>query len=417
MLLLFKMSYSHNSQDSSVSAKNWLYVAGAIVLTFPALYLKITSVHTDPQVGAIVFGLAIVGAAFLVTWAAESAQARTSQALVLALVALIAILPEYAVDLYFAWTAGKDPSYAAYAAANMTGANRLLIGIGWSMVLFLFCMKGGGRTLQIHKAQTTELSFLVIATLYSFTIPIKGHLSLVDTLVLVTLFGLYMWRSSRGRVEEVELVGPSAAIDALPESRRRVITILFFLFPAFVILMSAEPFAEGLIQTGKSLNIDEFILIQWIAPLASEAPELLIAALFVLRHNATAGMGILISSKVNQWTLLVGTLPLAYSISSGGLGALPLDARQVEEVLLTSAQSVFAIVILAHLRFSLRDASALFLLFATQLIFTDPRVRYGYSALYLALALFMLLKDRERVRRLYRIVRDTASGLRSSDNE
>ncbi len=63
-----------------------------------------------------------------------------SQALALALLSLIAVLPEYAVDVVFAWKAGlnpDDPTQASYAVANMTGSNRLLIGVGWSSVVIL----------------------------------------------------------------------------------------------------------------------------------------------------------------------------------------------------------------------------------------------------------------------------------------
>jgi hypothetical protein len=58
------------------------------------------------------------------SWASELAQLDMPQALALAFLALVAVLPEYAVDMYFAWMAGKDPQYTAYATANMTGANR-----------------------------------------------------------------------------------------------------------------------------------------------------------------------------------------------------------------------------------------------------------------------------------------------------
>ena len=88
-------------------------------------------------------------------------------------------------------------------------------------------------------------------------------------------------------------------------------------------------------RTGQSLGIDEFLLVQWLAPLASEAPEFLIAALLAARGKAGAAMGLLLAAKLNQWTLLVGSLPLAYSFGAGQLAALPLDSRQVSEVLLT----------------------------------------------------------------------------------
>ena len=77
-------------------------------------------------------------------------------------------------------------------------------------------------------------------------------------------------------------------------------------FAGAVILLCAEPFAEALVATGESLHVSEFLLVQWLAPLASEAPELLVAGLYAWRLNTNAGLGTLVSSKVNQWTLLVG---------------------------------------------------------------------------------------------------------------
>jgi cation:H+ antiporter len=92
--------------------------------------------------------------------------------------------------------------------------------------------------------------------------------------------------------------------------------------------------------------------VQVVAPLASEAPEFLIAGLLAWRGRASAGLGALISSKVNQWTLLIGSLPAAYALSRGTLAGLPLDERQLEAVFLTAAQSTFAVVLIARLNFT-----------------------------------------------------------------
>ena len=75
-------------------------------------------------------------------------------------------------------------------------------------------------------------------------------------------------------------------------------------------LIAAEPFAGALVAGGKELGIDEFLLVQWLAPLASEAPELLVAAVLALRGHDDSALGMLLSAKVNQWTLLVGSLPI-----------------------------------------------------------------------------------------------------------
>jgi hypothetical protein len=60
--------------------------------------------------------------------------------------------------------------------------------------------------------------------------------------------------------------------------------------------------------------------VQWLAPLASEAPECIITSLFAWRLLGVAGLGALVSSKVNQWTLLVGTIPLVFNLASFIIG-------------------------------------------------------------------------------------------------
>ena len=93
-----------------------------------------------PQSGRLavgIYGAAVVAASFLLAWAAEAAQIDVSGGLAIAVLALIAVLPEYAVDLYYAYVAGHDAEYTQYAAANMTGSNRLLMGLGWPVVVLV----------------------------------------------------------------------------------------------------------------------------------------------------------------------------------------------------------------------------------------------------------------------------------------
>lgn len=379
-------------------ARWWLLIFVAIGATLPALFLRLGGSHADAGLAAGIFGLAILGGAFLLTWAAEVAEMDIAQGLALAFLALVAVLPEYAVDLYFAWEAAKDPQYTAYATANMTGANRLLIGIAWPLIVVLYWFKTRKHEVVLEKERSVELVFLSLATVYSFIIPLKGTISLLDCLVLVSLFGGYVYRISQAGKEEPELMGPAALLGSLSPAARRSWVVGLFLFAAGVILASAEPFAEALIHTGKTFGIDEFLLVQWLAPLASEAPEIIIACILTLKGDAQAGMGAMISSKVNQWTLLVGTLPLVYSFSLGEPGALHLDERQVEEILLTAAQSLFAVAVLANLRLSLLECAGLFFPFILQLLFPDTQVRYAFSAFYLVVAAVIIFKRRHMLR-------------------
>ena len=179
-------------------------------------------------------------------------------------------------------------------------------------------------------------------------------------------------RLTRGDVEEPELIGTAAAIGALPDRVRRITVVALFAAAAAVILLCAEPFAESLIGAGTEVGIDRFLLVQWLAPLASEAPEFIIATLFAARGKGTAAIAMLISSKVNQWTLLVGSLPVAYMFGGGG-SVLALDGRQIEEVLLTATQTMMGVALILALRFHRYTAWALLALFAVQFPITSTR--------------------------------------------
>lgn len=372
-----------------------LYLLLATVITVPAVALRISGTHLAPHFEAILFGAAIFGAAFLLSWAAEVAQKDIAQGLAVAILALIAVLPEYAVDVVLAWKAGKDPQYGHYALANMTGANRLLVGFGWALIVLLYGLRHRKWEVKLAPAHRTEILFLGLATCYSVLIPLKGRLDLMDTFFLLLIFSLYAVRVMKAEVHEPELVGPALWLGGMPTRARRAACLLLFLVSGFVIFIAAERFAESLIATGKIWGIDEFLLVQWLAPLASESPEFIVASIWALRGDAQAGLGALLSSKVNQWTLLVGTLAIVYSFSLGAPGALPLDGRQTHEMWLTAAQSLFAVAILVNLSLSWHEALMLFVLFASQYLY--EHIRMKVSAVYVVLALIFFW----RYRRLY----------------
>ncbi|MCC7023624.1 MAG: hypothetical protein IT338_12420, partial [Thermomicrobiales bacterium] len=346
----------------------WLPVLIALVITLPGLALRLGLFAAGDPVRALLFGVSIVGAAFLLSWAAEAVQLDISQGLALALLALIAILPEYIVDASFAWLAAEDPSYAGYAVANMTGANRLLIGLAWPMVIAIVWFRTRQRSVMLDPSHGLELIALLAATLYAFTIPFKGSLSLVDMVVLGAIFAVYIYRLTKLPSEEPHLVGPAQTIGALPSAQRRAVTAVLAVAAAVIVLLVAKPFATALVGTGTMLGIDQFLLVQWLAPLASEAPEFVVVGIFAWRAAGDAALGTVVSSKVNQWTLLVGMLPLVYSVAKGGISELPLDIRQEQEILLTAAQSLFAVALLLDRRLSVIGASLLFGLFAVQFV-------------------------------------------------
>lgn len=386
----------------------------AAAVTLPGLWVRLFHMEFAPPVMVFLSGMAIIGGSFLLLWACDAAQADVSQTLALAVVALIAVLPEYAVDMYFTWQAGQYPegSYAHYSIANMTGANRLLIGVAWAMIAVI-CWVKTRSAVQLEGERRTEILFLGMATAYAFAVPVKGTLEWYDGIVFIGLYIWYITLASRRPCTECEPEGPSILLTRLPKAKRRLLTVLTFAFSGGVILANAEPFSEGLIATGRLWGINEFLLVQWLAPIASEAPEFIVAGMFAFRGQAGVALGSLLSAKLNQWTLLVGMIPGVYGLSRMSLAnPIPLDRFQLEEILLTAAQSMLAVVLLAGLRLSIAGAALLFVLFVGQ--FVTPvlgemlwgilpgapgigRIHHVFSVLYVFLAICLIIAHPKRM--------------------
>jgi len=125
----------------------------------------------------------ILLSAFLVAWGAEAAQFLISQGLALALLAWLQTLPEFAVEAVIAWDAGRDPARTHLAIANLTGAIRLLLGLGWPMIYFVFAWYarrspgstggGGWPAIQLEREHAVEVIGLLPALLYFIVIIIK----------------------------------------------------------------------------------------------------------------------------------------------------------------------------------------------------------------------------------------------------
>jgi cation:H+ antiporter len=379
--------------------RSWLITTGFIV---PALVLRMAGLHPNPIAALVIYGAAVVSASFLLAWAAEAAQIDVSGGLAIAVLAVIAVLPEYFVDLYYAFAAGHAPDYTQYASANMTGSNRLLMGLGWPVVVLVastVARKVTGRkamALPLAQGNRVQLGFLLIAGIVAFVIPVTGQIHIAFGVTLLGWFGFYLYTMGRGEVEEPELIGAAAAIAVLADRTRRVVVVTLFGAAGTVILLCAAPFAKNLIATGIQCGVDRFLLVQWLAPLASEAPEFIVAILLAARGKGTAAIAMLISAKVNQWTLLVGSLPVSYMIGGGG-PALQLDARQVDEVLLTATQTLMGAALILALRFHRYAAWALLGLFVVQFPFNSTEDRLVLSSVYATLAIAGFIINRRHL--------------------
>lgn len=382
-----------------------------VLLAIPGLMIATHSLVLNPVVAALATGTAIVSAAFMLGWVGEAAELDLAGGLAVGLLAVVTILPEYVVSVYFAFAAGSDPTMVEYASANVTGANRLLLGFGWPAIALIgfWALRGRvARGKKHHKDETafgidldeesrTDLGFLVLASALCLLIPITGSLHLLLGMALVLLFFFYLWRQSHAEREEPELEGTAARVGALPKWGRRSFMIIIFLLAGAIIMASAEPFAHNLIEAGSVLGVNKYLLVQWIAPLASEAPEFTLAIIFALKGKPNMGLAVLVSSKVNQWTALAGSLPIAY-VLGGGHPAIPMDGRQSEEFLLTTAQTLMGVALLLSLRLGIRASVSLFVLFMVAFLIPNQDIRMDIAWVYFAVAAFFAIRRRRFIK-------------------
>lgn len=353
-----------------------------------------------------VIGVAIVAAAFFLTWATEGLEVLIAAPVALAVLALVEVAPEYAFEILLAFRQQTE-----LAAASMTGANRLLLGLGWPLILFVAYVSARRRgqrftEVRLDARHAVTVAYLFVASLYAFVIVLKRTLSLLDSGVLVALYALYIYsglrtRKLEGDVAEIEEdeIGVGAATKDLPPGRRAVAIAGFLAAGAFVLLFGAEPFMDALLGTARHVGVSEFILIQWAAPFLSEFPESLTAFLWAATiTQAAQGLGNLMSSKLNQWTLLIAAIPIAYSVGVGHTAALRLTTQSVDEIFLTAAQSLFGSVVLLTLRFRIRDALLLTGLFLVQFAIPVEGVHVAIGWVYIDLAaLYAALRRRDIV--------------------
>ena len=354
----------------------------------------------------IVTGLGMAAASFELAWGTESLQFVVSQVLALAVLATLQVLPEYSVDAALAYNGAFDATQLHFATASMTGANRLLLGAGWPLVFFVSYLASrgenpnAGKYLQLELAQALEVLFLGISTLYSFLIVAKGTLGILDAAVLILIFASYVYIGARipplekERLEEMG--GVALAVGRMRRGRRYGVILSLVGMGGLVTILGAQPFVGGLIEIGGALGISQYLLIQWLAPFLTEFPETVTVLYWAARSNrGSLAMGNLISSKLNQWTLLVGTIPIVYDAALARFQSIALTQLQISELFLTASQSIYGVVCLLDLQLSSREALTLLALFLVQ--FFIPPLRLEVSAVYLILAAVELFLTRGRI--------------------
>jgi cation:H+ antiporter len=320
---------------------------------------------------------AIVALALIIAWSAESAQYFISQGLALALLAWFQTAPEFMVEADLAWH--KE---VHLMLANLTGSLRLLTGVGLPLVFFVSYIYNrkhrNGSTIHIEKAHSIEIVFFAIGILYLFVVYLKGNLNIIDGVVMLMLYLVYLLfltkLPSREKEEQSHMEYIPAKIVGMKGAYRTSTIILLFIIGGVGLVFVVNPFIESMKSVAVSVGITEFIFIQWVSPFLSEFPEKLSAFYWAKKkHGATMGLMNITSSTINQLTLLPALLPFIYSYAVGGITPISFDAYQKSELLLTFAQCSTTILLLIDMRFTLYEASGMFIVWCIQ--FFEPSTR------------------------------------------
>jgi cation:H+ antiporter len=367
---------------------------GALVhLAGPFLPVELTTV-----------GLAIglIAASFLLAWAADAGEAVFSGGLVLAVIALVAVLPEFIIEVRFAYTQQNE-----LVTANLTGATRLLLtgAIALPLVVAFIARRRGqaAAAFQLAASRRLELAILLITSIFAVQIVARGNLTVADAVILIALYVLYARRVQGSPDEEPAVIGVPAGLLSLQPHYRRPAIAGLILVAAAVVITIANPFADALLQTGTSLGLDPYFLIQSVVPVATESPEFVIVAVLVANRRPAQGLALFLASSVSQWTLGMGALPIAY-LAGGGGTAMPLENRELVELALTIALTLFAVAALASLKPERVDAAIVVGVMALQLIYPTAFVRMAAAFVLLVFAVDLLFDRRRAVRPLYRAV-------------
>ena len=330
---------------------------------------------------------AVLFSAFLVAWGAEAAQFLVSQGLALAILAWLQTLPEFAVEAVIAWEAGKDPTRLHLAIANFTGSIRLLVGLGWPLVYFVaafFAKRTGKRStwapIEFDDEHSVEVMGLLPPVLWFFVIWWKGSLGLVDAAILASFYFVYLGvllklPPREGDVEEMEDL-PAVSRWALsfgPGKRAWAIAAIFVV-GGLLLAVSAHAFVESMLALSIAAGVSPFIFVQWVAPFLSEFPEKL-SAFNWARQISKAPMAVmnLVSSTINQWSILSALIPVVYSISKGAPSSIVFDEHQRLEILLTLLQSLLAWLLLVNLDLAAFEAALLFVFWFVQFAVPSSR--------------------------------------------
>ena len=198
---------------------------GGVVVRLASPFLPVPLV-------ALGLGVGLVAAAFMLAWAVDAGEAVYAGGRVLAAVAVVGVLPEFIIEVHFAFI-----QQAELVTANLTGATRLLLtcAVALPLLVAFLARRTSGEVappIRLSGPRRLELGVLLLVALFAVQIVVRGSLTVFDGVLLLGLYVVYLRRVQGTPDEKPAVVGVAAGLLSLPERRRRpAVAGLIFVLP------------------------------------------------------------------------------------------------------------------------------------------------------------------------------------------
>ncbi len=194
-----------------------------------------------------------------------------------------------------------------------------------ALVVGVAALLARGLKINIEEVRR-DSRYMIIAAAAPILLLLDGNLSRVDGLLLISIFGFYMWRIYKQRTsfpEPAKKEKGKTAVESATEFGGTVNTSIkqfALLGGSFVALfISANFVVKYALLIATDLNIPTFIVGVFIVAFGTSLPELVLSARAAVKGKASTVIGTNIGSVVANSTLILGVAALILPLHSDGV--------------------------------------------------------------------------------------------------